>query len=116
MTEPILHFHRELSDLISSLRGASHKMTPEDRFKTVKEIVTASTERLKNYREQNPTFSNHPTLRATESLVGYLSYLYENTKEVSRAEAEIGRKSGTPANYLKPIIDYLEFIERETPL
>jgi hypothetical protein len=116
MTEPILHFHKELSDLILALKEASNKMTPEDRFEGVKNVVTASADRLKNYKGQNPNFANHPILRATESAIELLSYDYEDAEAVSRAEHDANIKGGTPSVYLKPVIDYLIFVEQMTPL
>ncbi len=48
----------------------------------------------------------------TKSLVRHLSYLYEDAEAVDRAEHDSTMKSGNPSAHLKPVIEYLAFVER----
>lgn len=117
MTEPILHFHEHVSGLLSELKKASQTMLPKERFEAVNEVARTYAERLQAYSEQNPEFADHPTFRATESVVRLLSYDYADEEHVSRGEqSAMTRGGGSPTAYVKPVIDYLTFIERGTPL
>ena len=116
-TDVIRGFH-ELSDLVPALREAQRKVTQDERFEGVKEALTASAERIRKYKEENPQFADHPILKATESTVEVLLYEYEDRELIARREHEVVhgyRIANSGPEYLKPAIEYLEFLQRISP-
>ena len=117
MVDVIHNFH-ELSDLVPALKEASKRMIQDERFEGVKEVLTASAERIRKYKEENPQFADHPICRATESAVELLLYEYEDPHLVSEREHEAQLRHGRAgpfSDYLQPVIDYLDFIWRISP-
>lgn len=119
MTHDVIRNFSELSELVPALREASTRMTQDERFEGVKKALNASAERINKYKEEHPEFADHPILRATESAVELLLYEYEDRELIANREHQVkhnSRFSGSRASdYLKPTIEYLNFIWNIAP-
>jgi hypothetical protein len=118
MTHDVICNFSELSNLVPALRKAVRRVTQDERFEDVKEALTASAERINKYKKEHPEFVDHPILRATESTVEALLYEYEDRELIARREHQVVhgyRIANSGSDYLKPAIEYLEFLQRISP-